>query len=84
MKTLYDHGQVYTGQLPLASAFVVEGDRFLAVGNREDLEKFVDNDTKKVDLGGKFVCAGFNDSHMHLLNYGYTLSMAGLDRKSVV
>lgn len=47
MKTLYDHGQVYTGQLPLASAFVVEGDRFLAVGNREDLEKFVDNDTKK-------------------------------------
>ncbi len=25
MKTLYDHGQVYTGQLPLASAFVVEG-----------------------------------------------------------
>ena len=40
MKTLYDHGQVYTGQLPLASAFVVEGDRFLAVGNREDLEKF--------------------------------------------
>ena len=21
---------------------------------------------------------GFNDSHMHLLNYGYTLSMAGL------
>lgn len=78
MKTLYDHGQVYTGQLPLASAFVVEGDRFLAVGNRDDLEKFVDNDTKKVDLGGKFVCAGFNDSHMHLLNYGYTLSMAGL------
>ena len=56
----------------------MEGDRFLAVGNREDLEKFVDNDTKKVDLGGKFVCAGFNDSHMHLLNYGYTLSMAGL------
>lgn len=78
MKTLYYHGQVYTGRFPVASAFVVEGYRFLAVGNREDLEKFVDNDAKKVDLGGKFVCAGFNDSHMHLLNYGYTLSMAGL------
>lgn len=78
MRTLYDNGQVYTGKLPLAEAFVVENGRFLAVGNREEVLNYVDNATEKVELGGKFVCAGFNDSHMHLLNYGYTLSMADL------
>ena len=29
-----------------------------------------------VDLGGQFVCPGFNDSHMHLLNYGNALHSA--------
>ena len=81
MKTLYENGRIYTGGpegvLP-SGAFVVENGRFLVVGNREELQNYVDNDTKIVNLGGKFVCAGFNDSHMHLLNYGYTLSMAGL------
>lgn len=33
---------------------------------------------KVVDLGGKFVCSGFNDSHMHLLNYGSSLLKAQL------
>ena len=32
----------------------------------------------KTDKKGKFVCPGFNDSHMHLLNYGRTLHMAPL------
>lgn len=81
MKTLYENGRIYTGGpegvLP-SGAFVVENGRFLVVGNREELQNYVDNDTKIVNLGGKFVCAGFNDSHMHLLNCGYTLSMAGL------
>ncbi len=33
---------------------------------------------RTVDLQGRFVCAGFNDSHMHLLNYGSSLQMANL------
>ena len=75
MKTIYCGGAVYTGKLPLAEAFVVEDGRFLFAGSNEEALKFRGN---RVDLEGKFVCAGFNDSHMHLLNYGQALNVAPL------
>lgn len=73
MKTAYFNGKVYTGDLPLAEAFVVENDKFIFAGTTEKARKLADTE---IDLEGKFVCAGFNDSHMHLLNYGYSLIMA--------
>ena len=80
MKTIYYNGSVYAGTLPLMEAFVVEGETFTFVGSSADaLALWVEGDAK-VDLAGKFVCAGFNDSHMHLLSYGQTLSSARLDQ----
>lgn len=77
-KTIYYHGQVYTGSLPLAEAFVVLGDCFLGAGTLEDMEKLAGDTCDRVDLKGCFVCPGFNDSHMHLLNYGDNLEKAQL------
>ncbi len=76
MKTLYTHAAVYTGQLPLQKAFVEENGRFIFVGSPEEAAKLPID--RAVDLGGAFVCAGFTDSHMHLLNYGQTLTIADL------
>lgn len=78
MKTLYLNGLVYTGRLPLQEAFLVEDERFAAVGTNKELSALPHDAC--VDLGGRFVCAGFNDSHMHLLGYGLKLSMAQLDQ----
>lgn len=75
-KVVYYNGSVYTGQLPLQQAFLVEGDRFAFVGANEDV--LAHKADQIIDLKGAFVCAGFNDSHMHLLNYGQTLTMAPL------
>ena len=75
MKTIYYGGAVYTGTLPLVEAFVVEDGKFLFAGSNGEALAF---EGEKVDLGGKFVCAGFNDSHMHLLNYGQALVVAPL------
>ena len=72
MKTLYVNGCVYTGQLPLTTCFAVEDGRFVSVG-----EDCGDADVR-IDLQGAFVCPGFNDSHMHLLNLGQALTMAPL------
>lgn len=78
MKTAFYNGQVYTGTLPLQQAFVVEDGHFTDVGtDKEILSQATDC---RIDLQGKFVCAGFNDSHMHLLNLGQALSVALLDR----
>lgn len=78
MKTIYYNGRVYTGKLPLVQAFAVEGDKFTFAGSDEQALALWAEGDGKVDLGGKFVCAGFNDSHMHLLNYGQSLNMAPL------
>lgn len=80
MKTIYYNAKVYTGTLPLTEAFIVENDRFSFVGLSKDaLAQRQEND-EIVDLRGAFVCAGFNDSHMHLLGYGNTLSNARLEQ----
>ena len=71
---IFYNGTVYTGS-GFAQAFAVEGRRFAFVGSNMDAETL---EGERVDLGGAFVCAGFNDSHMHLLNYGQALSMAPL------
>ncbi len=76
MRTIYHNGQVYTGTLPLQQAFLVEDDRFVCVGSNNEL--LAQQADVCIDLGGAFVCAGFNDSHMHLLNYGQTLTIAPL------
>ena len=76
MSTLYRNGKVYTGALPLVSAFAVEDGRFIFTGSDAQGEAL--NCDETVDLEGRFVCAGFNDSHMHLLNFGQSLTMAEL------
>ena len=69
MKTIYFNGKVYTGELPLKSAFAVENGLFTAVGSDEEVKALASAEDVLVDLDGKFVSAAFNDSHMHLLNY---------------
>ena len=80
MKTIYYNASVYTGTLPLQEAFGVENDRFFFVGTTEEAR----NQTADhfIDLGGAFVCAGFNDSHMHLLNFGQSLTIAPLHQNT--
>ena len=76
MRIAYYNGHIYTGNLPLEQAFMVENGKFSAVGS--DTEILSLESDQAVDLHGRFVCAGFNDSHMHLLNLGQALSVAPL------
>ncbi len=75
MKTIYTGGRVFTGALPLQEAFIVEGGRFLACGTSADMLSLREEGDAVVSLEGRFVCPGFNDSHMHLVNYGNTMNM---------
>ena len=78
MRNIYYNGRVYTGELPLCSAFAVEDGRFTLVGDDETLLASAREGDALTDLSGRFVCAGFNDSHMHLLNFGQSLAAAQL------
>ena len=78
MKTIYFNGNVYTGDEALVSAFAVENGKFVFAGSDAEAKALAAEGDTLTDLGGKFVCAGFNDSHMHLLNYGASLGAAKL------
>ena len=78
MRTIYINGAVYTGDFSLCQAFVLEDGRFLYAGDTDAALRFKNGGDQVVDLDGRFVCPGFNDSHMHLVNFGYSLQEANL------
>lgn len=75
MKILYFNGKIYTGTNTVDS-FIEEDGKFLDVGSYDSL-KLIPHD-KEFDFNGKTVTAGFNDSHLHILGYGYSLTMVDL------
>jgi len=78
MKTVYYNATVYTGSLPMVQAFVVEDGRFVFSGSNAEALALLQPGDSQQDLAGAFVCPGFIDSHMHVLNFGQALCAAPL------
>lgn len=72
MKTLYTNGKIYLEKGRFAKNFLVEGDTILAVDTQPGQEDQV------VDLGGRTVLPGLNDSHLHIVQKGENLSRVNL------
>jgi predicted amidohydrolase YtcJ len=64
---VFVNGKIWTGDeaRPLAQALAVRGDRILAVGSSEEIRALARPDTAFVDLKGRLVVPGFQDSHLH-------------------
>lgn len=77
MPTRYVNARVFTAKDAMAESFVTHAGRFVCVGTSEQTQAAYPN-APTVDLGGRFVCPGFNDSHMHLLELGCLLTQAQL------
>lgn len=63
---------------PVVEAVGTQGGKISYIGNSKEILKLKTSETKLIDLEGKLVLPGFNDSHMHLLNYGASLRKANL------
>ena len=70
MRKIYTNGNIYTGTNGNAEAFVEEEGKFIYVGNNERALSYKQEDSEIIDLQNKFVTAGFNDSHMHVVEFG--------------
>lgn len=70
MQQLFIHGgKVWTGdtKLPFAEALLVRGNRFIAVGNLEEVRNALDNsEIIELSLNGNLVMPGITDAHIHL------------------
>ena len=62
------NGNIFTSDTAqlYAQAVAIKGNKIMAVGTNEEIEKFVSNETKRIDLKGKTVVPGFNNAHDHL------------------
>jgi predicted amidohydrolase YtcJ len=75
--------KIYTANdaQPTAEATAVLGDKIIFVGSNIDAAKYMCGDVKIMDMAGKYVYAGFTDSHQHVEGVGErpkTLSLFGI------
>lgn len=88
-RTAYINGTIYTVNetFGMAEAFMVEEGSFAAVGTTEEIRRLIGESSEPWqirDLEGKTVLPGFNDSHIHLLNYAYSLTKIDLNNLSSI
>jgi predicted amidohydrolase YtcJ len=81
---IFFHAQVFAGnpENPYAEAVAIRGDKILAVGNLQQVEKEASPSAERIDLGGKTLFPGFIDSHSHSIDGG--LSLIGADASDKV
>lgn len=68
---LLHNGKIYTvnDQQPWASAMLIdEQGRIVAIGDDDDVAEYVDDQTETLDLEGRLVLPGFQDTHAHVLD----------------
>lgn len=65
--TIYYNGNIVTMWVdqPVVEAVAIAGDRFLAAGTTADVRKLARSTTNQIDLGGRTVLPGLQDSHTH-------------------
>jgi predicted amidohydrolase YtcJ len=84
-ETLYHSCTVHTmdDAVSRADAFLVRDERFAAVGTRDEVEAAAGRGATRVDLEGRTVVPGFNDSHCHILDLGLALDRIDVSADAV-
>lgn len=78
------NGNIYTvnDRQAHAEAVAVKGDRIIFVGSNREAQKYIDKNTRVVDLKGETVVPGMTDAHHHLEGVGFremTLNLEGVN-----
>lgn len=78
---ILEGGTVYTlnKAQPWAEAAAVAGGKIVFVGTNTEVKKYRGRETKVLDVAGKVVLPGFQDSHIHLISGGMELGQCSLN-----
>ncbi|WP_432515436.1 amidohydrolase [Kineococcus sp. SYSU DK001] len=74
-------GEVFTvdEQFSIAQAIAVRDGEIVAVGTDDDVAALIGPDTEVVELAGRSVLPGINDSHLHAIAFGLDTPPLSLD-----
>ena len=80
MDLILYNAQIYTMRVEgdVYSAIAIKDDKIIQIGNDDDILTLKTDNTQIIDLNQKIILPGFNDSHMHLLGLGASLSQVDL------
>ena len=78
------NAKVYLYPGEFAEAVLIRGSRISAVGTRADLSDSTDVSCHEIDCGGRTIVPGFNDSHMHLMEFGENMRQAPVHKAESV
>lgn len=72
MSKAFINGKIYTvnEKQPYAETVIIEGNKIKFVGSTKEAYKLIDASTEIIDLEGKLMLPGFNDSHLHFISGG--------------
>jgi len=78
--TLVAYGRVWTGNpdQPWAGGVAMRGDTILAVGDSNDIARYVGKQTQVLAAAGAMVVPGFMDGHTHFMDGGFQLASIDL------
>ncbi|MEC3193689.1 amidohydrolase [Bacillus cereus] len=65
---VFKNGTIYTSneKQDIVEAVAVKEGKIIFVGSNKDVEEFINEDTKVVNLQGRFILPGFVDNHNHI------------------
>ena len=81
MKRAFINGQchIFDEARTVAEAILVENGRIAKFGSSAEIKEAAP-DAEFVELNGRILLPGFNDSHMHFLNYGFYKTIVDLEK----
>lgn len=80
LRHVFFNGNLFTAdpRLPMAQALVTDGDRILFVGSNAEVLNGKQAGDVLVDLAGRSLLPGLNDSHLHFIGLGMALQAVNL------
>ena len=63
---------------PTAQALALNGNRIVAVGSNDEIQRLAGESTRVIDARGQLVLPGFNDAHVHFMSGGFQLASVDL------
>ena len=77
VKRAFVNGKFYINESNFAQAVISENGKFVRVGENDEIHRAAAG-CEIIDMGGRTVLPGFNDSHLHLYNVGVMRSSLNL------
>ena len=73
------NGRIYTLAGKVAEAIAMGEELIQKIGTTAEMKEFIGEDTKVINLEGKSVVPGFNDTHVHVVGYGAAMNAIDLN-----